>query len=293
MFKFLKMKKIITSILAITIFAAMSFGADTPFFVSATCKPVSDAGWTPMKTNLENPDAKAVYDFCKAFNELGVASDFSRDSMYSFFDTAVEKFGINREAIEKAVKETILASDKQIVVIGNYSFGRYFVFTKEGSEFFNSLPPADQKKLAYAMNEKPLLCGFARGDFVGNMTEFKIQISKADLTNSKILNALFFNVADCNSYKRNPVLKEFMDNNGISEIEYINAIMSYSTGQGQYSKDYQTIFLNKFLSTKTKAEKVKLIEAEIEGLLPKFDPDNTEQNKWLTKLRITKTIYAE
>ena len=125
------------------------------------------------------------------------------------------------------------------------------------------------------------------------MAEFKTQISKADLTNPKILNALFFNVADCNSYKWNPVLKEFMDNNGISEIEYINAIMSYSVGQGQYSKDYQNIFLNKFLSTKTKAEKVKLIEAEIEGLLPKFDPDNTEQNKWLIKLRITKTIYAE
>lgn len=271
----------------------MSFGADTPFFVSAICKPVSDAGWTPMKTNLENPDAKAVYDFCKAFNDLGVASGFSKASMYSFFDTAVEKFGINREAIEKAVKETILASDKQIVVVGNYSFGRYFVFTKEGSEFFNSLPPADQKKLAYAMNEKPLLCGLVRGDFVGDMAEFKIQISKADLTNPKILNALFFNVVNCNSYKCNPVLKEFMDNNGISEIEYINAIMSYNIGQGQYSKDYQTIFLNKFLSTKTKAEKVKLIEAEIEGLLPKFDPDNTEQNKWLTKLRITKTIYAE
>ena len=69
--------------------------------------------------------------------------------------------------------------------------------------------------------------------------------------------------------------------------------MSYSIGQGQYSKEYQTIFLNKFLATKTKVEKVKLIEAEIEGLLPKFDPDNVEQNKWLTKLRITKTIYAE
>lgn len=287
------MKKIITSIFAITIFTAMCFGADAPFFVSATCKPVSDVGWTPMKTNLENPDAKAVYDFCKAFNDLGVVSGFSKASMYSFFDTAVEKFGINREAIEKAVKETILASDKQIVVMGNYSFGRYFVFTKEGSEFFNSLSPVDQKKLAYAMNEKALLCGLARGDFVGNMTEFKIQISKDDLTNSKILNALFFNVADCNNYKYNPVLKEFMDNNGITEIEYINAIMSYNIGQGQYSKNYQTIFLNKFLSNKTKAEKVKLIEAEIEGLLPKFDPDNTEQNKWLTKLRITKTIYTE
>lgn len=287
------MKKIITSIFAITIFAVMSFGADVPFFISANCKPVSDVGWTPMKTNLENPDAKAVYDFCKAFNDLGVVSGFSKASMYSFFDTAVEKFGINREAIEKAVKETILASDKQIVVMGNYSFGRYFVFTKEGSEFFNSLPPADQKKLAYAMIEKSLLCGLARGDFVGNIAEFKIQISKTDLTNSKILNALFFTVADCNNYKYNPVLKEFMDNNGITEIEYINAIMSYSIGQGQYSKNYQTIFLNKFLSNKTKAEKVKLIEAEIEGLLPKFDPDNVEQNKWLTKLRITKTIYTE
>ena len=293
MFKFLKMKKIITFIFAITIFAVMSFGADAPFFVSTTCKPVSDAGWTPMKTNLENPDAKAVYDFCKAFTELGVTTNFSKESMYSFFDTAVEKFGINREAIEKAVKETILASDKQIVVVGNYAFGRYFVFTKEGSEFFNSLPPADQKKLAYAMTEKSLLCGLARRDFTGNMAEFKIQISKADLTNPKILHALLFTVVNCNSYKWNPVLKEFMDNNGITEIEYINAIMSYSIGQGQYSKDYQTIFLNKFLSPKTKAEKVKLIEAEIEGLLPKFDPDNTEQNKWLTKLRITKTIYTE
>ena len=61
------MKKIITFIFATTIFAAMSFGVDAPFFVSTTCKPVSDVGWTPMKTNLENPDAKAVYDFCKAF----------------------------------------------------------------------------------------------------------------------------------------------------------------------------------------------------------------------------------
>lgn len=287
------MKKIITSIFAITIFTAMSFGADTPFFISANCKPVSDVGWTPMKTNLENPDVKAVYDFCKAISELGGATNYSRESIYSIFDTAVEKFGINREAIEKAVKETILASDKQIVVVGNYAFGRYFVFTKEGSEFFNSLSPADQKKLAYAMVEKSLICGLARGDFTGNIAEFKIQISKDDLTNPKILNALQFTVANCNNYKWNPVLKEFMDNNGVSETDYINAIMSYSIGQGQYSKEYQTIFLNKFLSNKTKAEKVKLIEAEIEGLLPKFDPDNVEQNKWLTKLRITKTIYTE
>lgn len=60
-----------------------------------------------------------------------------------------------------------------------------------------------------------------------------------------------------------------------------------------FCKVFQEIFLNKYLPSKTKVEKVKILEAEIEGLLPKFDPDNAEQNKWLTKLRITKTIYAE
>lgn len=289
------MKKIITSIFVITILAAMSFGADAPFFKVTTNKPVEAVGFVPMTTNLENPQAKAVYDFCKAFNDAGNATGFTREMMFSFYnDKTLEKFGIDRAAVEKAVKETILANDKQVILSGNYSFGRYFVFTKEGVEFFNSLSPADQKKLAYAIIEKPLLCGIAKNSrYTGDMPEFSVHIDKADLTNPKMLAALGFASMDCHSYQWNPVLKNFMDNNGISEIDYINAIMSYVSGQGNYSKVFQEIFLNKYLPSKTKAEKIKILEAEIEGLLPKFDPDNADQNKWLTKLRITKTIYAE
>lgn len=289
------MKKIITSIFAITILAAMSFGADAPFFKATTNKAAEAAGFVPMTTNLENPQAKAVYDFCKAFNDAGNATGFTREMMFSFYnDKTLEKFGIDKAAVEKAVKETLLASDKQIVLSGNYSFGRYFVFTKEGAEFFNSLSPVDQKKLAYAVIEKSLLCGITKNSrYTGDMPEFSVHIDKADLTNPKILAALGFASMDCHLYQWNPVLKNFMDNNGISEIDYISAIMSYITGQGNYSKAFQETFLNKYLPSKTKAEKVKILETEIEGLLPKFDPDNAEQNKWLTKLRITKTIYAE
>lgn len=290
------MKKFITSIFVTTILAAMSFGAEeVPFFISVSNKPVEAVGYVPMSTNLENPTAKAVYDFCKAFTETGQATGFTREMMFSFYnDETLKKFGIDRAAVEKAVKETILANDKQVILSGNYSFGRYFVFTKEGAEFFNSLSPADQKKLAYAVNEKSLLCGLSKNNrYTGDMPEFTVHIDKADLTNAKILAILGFASTDCLNYVWYPPLKAFMDNNGIAEIDYINAIMSYVTGKGNYSKVFQEIFLNKYLPSKTKAEKVKILEVEIEGLLPTFDPDNAEQNKWLTKLRITKTIYAE
>lgn len=160
-------------------------------------------------------------------------------------------------------------------------FTTYIERTIEGVKWFKSLP--QETRVQIIVTYAALQAGFASGD-----------INKNYLLND---NAFVFE----NGFRwyagSTVVISEYQakmiaENTGENWSDILTQVNSRFIGTAKYSTDWQKFFKNyiKLLPADKAREAIK---KELMAFAVNMNPDDTEQTKWLTTLRLLNTTYSE
>ena len=282
------MKKIIT--LAFLAISSIVYAVDAPFPELINPRSQVKAGETFIVCDAA-PDSilGPVEAFHKAIGKNCDEVGYTAKSVLAKYETGVAEFKINEKAVQDFVLKAINVDGLRL-----NNLSRYFYLTKTGREFYLAQNDSTKAKIAILFGDSSLYFGMGNKWAISDPQYKDFALAPAfgkEILSSKAIATYFWNTSVYN-YKRLGVLDRCAEF-GISENELKLAIFKANNGLGITSEKWQKFFIENLGLFSTKADKLAKIEKEIYALVTIVNPENENQTKWLTKLRLLKTVYSE
>lgn len=196
----------------------------------------------------------------------------------------VKVTGISDAEMQKLLLDNLNKNLVPVVKAVNASrffFSVYIERTIEGAKWFKSLP--QETRIQMIATYAAINAGFASGDF-----------SKNYLLND---NAIIFE----NGYRwfngANVTITEYQakmiaEVSGGSAEDILVAVNSKQIGKAKYNGNWQKFFKN-YIKTLPADKAREVIKKELTAFAVNMNPDDADQTKWLTTLRLLNTTYSE
>lgn len=196
----------------------------------------------------------------------------------------VEVSGISDTEMQKLILDNLNKNPIPAVKSVNASrtfFTCYIERTLEGTKWFKALP--QQTRVQLITTYGALNAGFASGDinknYLLNDNAFVFENGFRWLPGSTIL---------LSEYQA----KMIAENTGENWSDILTQINSRFVGTAKYSTEWQKFFKTYVKSLPVDKAK-ELIKNELIAFAANMNPDDAEQTKWLTTLRLLNTTYSE